>query len=435
MSRAAPVSLAAVTGAIRAGDLDVEGHVEAVRAGLATVDHDVHALVDEPGRVARLRADAEQLLEQYAGERHLPPLFGVVVGLKDAIRVEGLPTRLGSRLPAEAFDGPEASLVLALRRAGALVLGKTAMDELGLGAPPTTRNPHDLGRTPGGSSGGSAAAVASGLCPLAIGTQILRGTIGPASFCGVVGYAPSFGRVPLDGVVTSCPSLETAGIFTAEVADATLAASVLVPRWKHVVPARRPVLGVPEGSYLADLFPEAAQAFESAVRHLESSWYAIRRVEMPWGDDLDALYAVASELVHAELAERHAGPFARHPELFGARAADAVRRGLAVPESVARAHRAGRIALRTALERAMDAAGVDLFASPSAVGAAPEGLAISGFGATTVPWAYAGLPSVSLPASTSAAGLPIGFQCIGRFGDDERLLAWATRIDEVLRAS
>lgn len=230
MSFAAPTSLAAIAAALRAGDLEVEDHVESVRARLAAVEADVGALVDEPGRVARLRAEAERLVDEHVGRAHRPPLYGAVVAVKDSIRVDGLPTLAGSRLGPDVFAGPEASLVGALRAAGAVFLGKTAMDELGVGAPPPTRNPHDLARTPGGSSGGSAAAVAAGLCPLAIGTQVLRDTIGPASFCGVVGYATSYGRMPLDGVATACPSLETAGLFGAEVGDVALAARVLVPR-------------------------------------------------------------------------------------------------------------------------------------------------------------------------------------------------------------
>jgi Asp-tRNA(Asn)/Glu-tRNA(Gln) amidotransferase A subunit family amidase len=127
--------------------------------------------------------------------------------------------------------------VSVLREAGAVILGKTAMDEFAYCEPPLTRNPHNLAHTPGGSSSGSAAAVAAGLCRLALGTQTTRSVIGPAAFCGVVGFKPSFGRIATDGIVPMAPSFDTIGFFAQDLPGALLAAAVLVPGWHPVPPS------------------------------------------------------------------------------------------------------------------------------------------------------------------------------------------------------
>jgi Asp-tRNA(Asn)/Glu-tRNA(Gln) amidotransferase A subunit family amidase len=153
------------------------------------VEPHIRALLPERRRLSRLRTEARQLAERWPDPSTRPPLYGIPVGIKDLFRVDGFPTRAGSQLPARLFAGPEAPVVSALRAAGALVLGKTAMDEFACCEPPPTRNPHHLAHTPGGSSSGSAAAVAAGLCPLALGTQTSRSVIGPAAFCGPA-YCP-----------------------------------------------------------------------------------------------------------------------------------------------------------------------------------------------------------------------------------------------------
>ena len=152
-----------------------------------------------------------------------------VIAVKDIFHVEGLPTRAGSRLPAAELGGPEAESVQALKRAGGLVLGKTISTEFAYFASGPTRNPHDPRHTPGGSSSGSAAAVAAGYCPLALGTQTIGSISRPASFCGVVGYKPTYGRISTAGVIPLSPSLDHVGIFSASVPDAALSRPFCAP--------------------------------------------------------------------------------------------------------------------------------------------------------------------------------------------------------------
>ena len=177
--------------------------------------------------------------------------------MKDIFHVKGFLTRAGSGLPVDLLTGPEAESVTQLKQAGALILGKTVTTEFAYFAPGPTRNPRNPAHTPGGSSSGSAAAVGAGLCPLALGTQTIGSILRPASFCGVVGFKPSFGRISSAGVIPFAVSLDHIGFFTQDVAGATLAAAVLCKNWgdeeartrgdgeaKELL-NYRPVLGVP----------------------------------------------------------------------------------------------------------------------------------------------------------------------------------------------
>ena len=193
---------------------------------------EVLAFLPEAGRFDRLRREARQLLDRYPQPDQRPLLFGVFIGVKDIFRVDGFPTRAGSRLPPDLFAGEEAESVTRLRQAGALILGKTVSTEFAYFAPGPTRNPHHLQHTPGGSSSGSAAAVAAGLCPVALGTQTIGSIIRPAAFCGVVGYKPSYDRISRSGVIPLSPSLDHVGLFAADVEDVKRCAQLLIGEWE-----------------------------------------------------------------------------------------------------------------------------------------------------------------------------------------------------------
>ena len=211
----------------------------------------IQALLPEGDRFERLRGGARELLARYHTTPHpphspQPPLFGVLVGVKDIFHVDGWVTRAGSRLPPEVLQGPEAESVTRLKDAGALLLGKTVTTEFAHFMPGPTRNPHDTDHTPGGSSSGSAAAVAAGFCQLALGTQTIGSVIRPASFCGVIGLKPTYGRISTHGVVPLAPSLDHVGCFAADLDTLTRAARVLYATWDDsVITAPRPVLGIP----------------------------------------------------------------------------------------------------------------------------------------------------------------------------------------------
>lgn len=409
---------------LRAGRPDLTAYVDRFCARVERVDPLIHAFVPESGRHGRLRAQAGELAARYPEPAGRPPLYGVVVGVKDVVHVDGLPTHAGSALPPGVLAGPQAVVVDRLRAAGALVGGKTVTAEFAASAPGPTRNPHHPGHTPGGSSSGSAAAVAAGLVPLAVGTQTVGSVIRPAAYCGVVGFRPTYGRIPVAGVVPNAPSLDTLGVFTADVAGAALAAGLLCDGWRtDPGPVPEPVLGVPDGPYLERAEPAALRAFEEQVARLAAAGLAVRRV--PLFPDFAEITRQLRTVNRFELARGHADWFARFGGLYRPETAASIRVGQGVAAEDRAAALTARERLRERVAEATAAAGVDVWLAPSATGGAPEGLHSTGDTVMSLPWSYLGLPALSLPAGWTADGLPLGLQLVGAAGGDERLLAAA----------
>lgn len=297
-------------------------------------------------------------------------------------------------------------------------------------APGPTRNPHDPEHTPGGSSSGSAAAVAAGYCPLALGTQTIGSLVRPAAYCGVVGFKPTYDRVPRAGVIPLAPSVDHVGWLAADVAMAARAAAVLVADWRPAGPASRPRLGIPEGPFLEHAWPEGLAHFRRTAGRLAAAGFDV--VPVPALADLAAVAERHRRLVAAEAARVHARWFARFRPLYHPKTAELIERGRTVGDGELERDRGGREALRRELEEAMDMAEIDLWISPPAQGAAPPGLASTGDPVMNLPWTHAGMPVLALPAGAQAAGLPMGLQVTGRWGADEALLAWGARMAEAL---
>ncbi|MFD0411210.1 amidase [Kitasatospora sp. NPDC127116] len=416
---------------LRAGVPELSEYVDRLCALVERVDPLIHAFVPEPGRHERLRAQARELAARYPEPDRRPPLYGVAVGVKDIVRVDGLPTHGGSALPPGVLAGPQAVVVDRLRAAGALVAGKTVTAEFAASAPGPTRNPHRPGHTPGGSSSGSAAAVAAGLVPLAIGTQTVGSVIRPAAYCGVVGFRPTYGRIPIAGVIPNAPSLDTLGTFTADLAGAALVAPLLCDDWRpERGEAPGPVLGVPDGTYLEYAEPAALRAFEEQLARLARAGFTVRRVEL--FPDFAGITRRLQTVNRFELARGHADWFARFGGLYRPETVAGIRAGRAVAAEDREAALRFRERLVERVAAAGAAAGVDLWLAPSATGGAPEGLHSTGDAVMSLPWSFLGRPALSLPAGRTAEGLPLGLQVVGAAGGDERLLAQAAFIEGVL---
>jgi len=404
------------------------------------LDPVVRAFLPEPDRRGRLTREAERLAGRFPDPQDSPALYGVLLGVKDIFNVDGFETRAGSELPPDLFAGPEASVVTRLKSAGALVAGKTVTTEFAFFEPGPTRNPRDPDHTPGGSSSGSAAAVAAGLCDLALGTQTIGSTIRPAAYCGVAGFKPSFGRVPLDGVVPFAPSLDHVGLFARDTAGLRRAAAVLglvgsaapvgSAATAGTLAGPLPVLGVPEGPYLEQASEEGRAAFTSHLDRLAAAGFAVRRV--PALGDIGDINRRHRALAAAEMAAVHAAWFAEHGDRYRPRTAALIREGMAASADGMAAGWRGRLDLRGELEAAMDADGIDLWVSPAATGPAPRGIASTGDPVMNLPWTHAGLPVIGVPAGPAANGLPLGLQCAARFMDDGRVLGWAALIERAL---
>lgn len=419
-----------ITG-LRAGELSISDYVDHLEARFQEVEPLIEAFVPEPDRFARLRRDAATLLERYPAPESRPPLFGIPVGVKDIFHVKGFTTRAGSQVSPELLQGPEAAVVTALRNAGALILGKTVTTEFAYFAPGPTRNPHNPAHTPGGSSSGSAAAVAADLCPLALGTQTIGSIIRPASFCGVVGYKPSYDRVSREGIIPLAPSLDHAGFFTRSAAGMVRVAALFCADWQTPVLPSQPVFAAPSDPYLGRADAATQEWFNQIVERLSAQGYEV--IPLPVFDDIDTLETVHRSLVAAEAAEVHRHWFAAEDHNYRAETAALLTKGAMIPEELVAAARAGREQLRAQLQEQMDRHGVDLWLAPAAVGPAPAGLERTGDPIMNLPWTYAGLPALTLPAGT-IDDLPMGLQLVGRWYKDEVLLGIAQQIEAFLQA-
>lgn len=427
----APFPLATTLEGLRSGQVDLLAYIDDICDRVEATEPHIEALLAEPNRRGRLLREAEELRARFPDPAQRPPLYGALLGVKDLFLVDGLVTRAGSRLPPELFAGPEASCVRKLRDAGALVLGLTVAAEFAYFEPGATRNPHNPAHTPGGSSSGSAAAVAAGYCQLALGTQTSGSVIRPAAYCGLIGFKPGYGRIATDGLIFSSQTLDTIGYFTQDLAGAQLIAPLLCDDWQPVVsPVTKPVLGIPEGAYLAQASREALMAFEQHVALLEEAGYSLRRV--PAMPDIEAVNHRHQRLVCAEMARVHRDWFGQYEVLYRPRTAEAIREGQAISYPEYDLYRASPRALRTELETLMDNAEIDLWVCPATTEAAPRGIETTGSPAMNLPWTHAGMPVLTLPAGRAENGLPLGLQCAGRFMRDEHLLAWAADLARAL---
>lgn len=408
---------------LRTGQIDLLAYVDEICDRLEEVDPHIEAMLPEPDRRSRVRAEAKALQARYPDPTKRPALYGALVAVKDIFHVSGFVTKAGSVIPPELFAGPEAVCVKMLRDAGALILGKSVTTEFAYFEPGPTRNPYNLSHTPGGSSSGSAAAVAAGLCTVSLGTQTIGSVIRPAAFCGVIGFKPTLYRIPTEGLVYFSRSLDQIGFFTQDLAGTELAASVLCESWKPApAPTALPVLGVPTGPYLQQVEPEALKLFEQHLSRLEAAGCRIKKV--PALQAISDLNALHRRLVFAEFAREHAAIYPKHTSLYRKRTAEIIEIGKTVDDQELASLKMNCSALRKKLESAMVSAGIDLWVTPSALGPAPEGIHATGDPNMNLPWTHAGMPAITLPAGKATNGLPLGLQFVAPFGADEKLLAW-----------
>lgn len=429
------IELTQLSASLRAGELTLSDYLDYLEARFQEVEPLVEAFLPEPDRFARLRREAAHLLEHYPTPESRPPLFGIPVGVKDIFHVRGFTTRAGSQVSPELLQGPEAAVVTALRNAGALILGKTVTTEFAYFAPGPTRNPHNPAHTPGGSSSGSAAAVAAGLCPLALGTQTIGSIIRPASFCGVVGFKPSYDRVSREGVIPLAPSLDHVGFFTRSVAGMARVAALVCAGWQTPVLPPEPVLAVPAaGGYLQRADAATRDWFAGVTDQLSAQGYRVLQVRsLPVFEDFDRVETVHRSLVAAEAAEVHKEWFAAEDHHYRAETAALLTQGAMIPAEVVAAARAGREKLRAQFQQQMDRHGIDIWLAPAAVGPAPAGLESTGDPIMNLPWTYSGLPALTIPAG-KIDDLPMGLQLVGRWYGDEILLGLAQQIETALDA-
>ena len=390
-----------------------------VRACLEKIDNrepDVQAWVHVDGA----RAIAEARAIDASGSKG--PLHGLPVGFKDVIDTADMPTAYGSDIYPGHQPDADAACVALIRAAGGVVMGKTVTTEFAFVNPNKTRNPHNLDHTPGGSSSGSAAAVADFMVPLTFGTQTGGSVIRPASFCGVVGYKPSIGQFSYAGVKLLARSLDTLGAFSRSVADLALLRAALLgaPATVQTL-SGPPAIALCRTPWWDGADPSSQASVQSAAVRFTSAGANVSELE------LSANFAGLEDVNHTimiyEGRRSLAHEFARCEKMLSENLKSRMAHGLDISFDDYRA----AIELARTCQREFDelAAKFDAILVPSAVGEAPQGLTSTGDATFNRPWTTIGVPCVTLPNTTGRNGLPVGIQLVTPFGTDEKLLSVA----------
>ena len=417
--RTAAPTAAAGAASIQDGSLTSTAFVDACLARIAARDGEVHAF-------ARLAPDARARAEEADAASHRPPLHGVPVAIKDIIDTR----RPRHRIRLADLRRPRADrrcqLRLRLKAAGAIVVGKTVTTEFAHVTPQATRNPRDLTRTPGGSSSGSAAAVADFMVPVALGTQTGGSVIRPASYCGVFGFKSSIGRTSTRGVHELAGSLDTVGWFARAADDLSLLGRVLLSLGKPSAEAPdRPRLACAKTPYdhLADA---AALRARDAVLQAAPGQRRRDRAARPAGSSSGRSTRCTAASVSVEASRAFARYAAEHPDKLSPALTTFIAEGRANEAGYDEARELAKDA-RHRLTGVMD--GIDALVLPAATGEAPQGLASTGDATFSLFLSLLGPPCATIPGASGSSGLPIGVQFVGRFGRDEELLAlveWAS---------
>ncbi|MFL5457545.1 MAG: amidase [Myxococcales bacterium] len=402
-------------------DLSAEELVRACLARIAERDEVVKAWV------AIDREDALAQARRIDSMRERPPLCGLPVGIKDLIDTQDLPTTYGSRIYANHHPERDAACVRALREAGAVILGKTVTTEFAVFSPGPTRNPRDPSRTPGGSSSGSAAAVADFMVPAALGSQTAASVIRPGSFCGVVAMKPTFGALPLEGVHPLSPSLDTLGVFAREVEDLPPILGTMMPLPQAIAPLDKPRLALCRTELWDRAEPTTRAAVEQAGAALERAGAQVREIEL--GASFRGLAEAQIAIMGSEAVKAlHLEPQAQ----LSPRMREFLEQGSSVTAERLRA--AHDQAERCRRELADIFAGLDAVLTPAVVGEAPVGLDSTGDPIFSRMWTLLHVPDISLPVLRGPAGLPVGLQLVAPIGADARLVAAAKWIHDRLRS-
>jgi Asp-tRNA(Asn)/Glu-tRNA(Gln) amidotransferase A subunit family amidase len=406
-------------------------YLDELETAFNLLEPEIQAFIPEEDRFKRIRTEATALFDQYPDPDSRPALFGLLIGVKDIYYVDGFPTKAGSKLPERLFRGQQSHIVSKMRTAGALVLGKTVTTEFAYFSPGPTRNPHNLEHTPGGSSSGSAAAVAAGLVPFATGTQTIGSISRPASFCGVTGFKPSFGRLSTHGVIPLSPSVDHTGYFTEDTPSSLFIAEFLVDHWnKDLYQPSKPKLGIPTGPYLENATEEMLNHFSSTCQKLSEAGYIVKSVNVM--EKFEKIREAHNTIVAADAYAIHQDWYQRHKDLYHPKTIELLMRGRNIGMEELIEALTGREQVRLELNQAANENGVDLWLSPGAPGPAPIGLDSTGDPVMNLPWTYTGVPTVCINSGKNDEGLPLGLQISGTFNQDEVLLNWTTTLEQEL---
>ena len=409
------ISLAELQRRIDSGDLSAEAAIAGSLDAIAAHDNTIGAFV----------CRAQDVRAQNAGA-----LRGIAVGIKDIIDTADFPTQMGSPIYRDWQPRADAPVVMMLKAAGATILGKTTTTAFAANDPTATLNPHNHGHTPGGSSSGSAAAVAAGMIPLALGTQTGGSVIRPASFCGVAAIKPTYRLLPSVGVKCFSWTLDTVGLFAAGVEDLAHGLSAMTnrPQLLPVALTRTPRIGVVTQDFAGEPEATGREALRIALLAAERAGASVRTLALP--EILAEAWRIHPTVqdfeAHQAFAWEYRVKYDAMPPLLRGRLDESKGITPAAYDAACRIAERARVALASIFED------VDVLLTVSAPGAAPKGLASTGDPRFNRLWTLMGVPCVNVPAYVADGGLPVGVQVIARFGDDAGALAAARFVEEAL---
>ena len=418
---------------IRDGEITSEELVQACLARIEKFEPAICAWVHLDAEIARDQARARD--EARAAGADIGPLHGVPVGVKDIFDTCDWPTENGTVLDAGRRPTEDCAAVTLLKEAGAVIMGKTATTELAAFEPTVTTNPHDPSRTPGGSSSGSVAAIASGMVPLALGSQTNGSIIRPASFCGIVGFKPTRGRISRHGVLSTSPVMDHVGVFARSVPDVALIAETLMAydvRDAGMRPCGRPrlvetVAGGPPvtpalGFVKSPVWDRAEETTKAAFAELaEALGDDCEEVDLP--GPFDAAVDLYETIIEADMSKCLAPYYARGKDALSDGMRDRLEAGQEVRAVDYLRAIDGIEILNAGLDRMFD--DYDAIITPAAIGEAPVGLGATGDPIFCTVWTFCGAPAITLPLMEGPNGMPLGVQLVGPRGDDARLLRTA----------
>jgi Asp-tRNA(Asn)/Glu-tRNA(Gln) amidotransferase A subunit family amidase len=401
-----------LTRRLEAGELTPRAGIELCAEAIAAQEKDIAAFVTLDLDGARRAADDPRLSSL--------PLHGLPVGFKDIFDTADLPTQYGSPIYANHRPAADATAVVLTRQAGGIVIGKTVTTQFASLVPSVTRNPRNRAHTPGGSSAGSAAAVAAGMLPLAFGTQTAGSVIRPAAFCGVAAFKPSYRLIPMVGVKDVAWHLDTAGLFGAGVADVAFAAEAILQRELRVdraAPAA-PRIALTRTHLWPKASPAMQQAVETAARIAAAAGAKVTDLELAplVADAYEAQFTIQDY----ENIRSLAFEYDRHRDRIDPLLRTQLDRAVAISADEYDATR--RLASRARQLLADAMADHDVILTPSAPGAAPHGFATTGDPMFNRLWTLMGAPCVNVAGLNDGDGLPLGIQIVGRFGRDHAAL-------------
>ncbi len=397
------------------------------------------AFIDRDGA----QEEACRLDKKLSKGKQSEPLYGIPVGIKDIFYTEGIRTEAGSPLWAGFIPSYDAASVARLKEAGAIILGKTHTTEFAYFDPAPTRNPWNTNCTPGGSSSGSAAAVAACMCPLALGSQTVGSTLRPASYNGIVGFKPEHGRISTYGIMPMSPTMDHVGIFTRNVEDVALVLQVLAgydsrdpyslnqPFTDYIsstAKVQKPHLGLVRHYFFDNAEDEMRQNTEQIAKRLSQAGANVEEVTLP------ASFFTVSEtkriILGVEDYAYHQEKFESNKDRYSVSVRALLEEGSAIPAvEYARA-------LQTRLKQRVDITNLmtnfDALITPGAPGAAPQDLTITGNPVMQLPWTTIGVPAINLPTGLSENSLPLGVQLVGATYDEKGLLDIAQWCESVL---